>query len=56
MCRRLDVLVAKRKLDAAQIEAGKELLSGIVQMLVALMKSLSERVYPNRAGKDGPAA
>jgi four helix bundle protein len=41
----LDVLVAKGKLTDEQIDAGKERLSGIVKMLVGLLKSLSERNY-----------
>jgi four helix bundle protein len=44
----LDVLVAKRKLTSEQILPGKEQLRSIVNMLIGLLKSLSERKY----GKD----
>ena len=38
----LDVLVAKKVIDASKIEHGKELLTRIVQMLVGLIRSVSE--------------
>jgi four helix bundle protein len=41
----LDVLVAKGKLTAEQIDPGKERLSKIVKMMVGLLKSLTERNY-----------
>jgi four helix bundle protein len=41
----LDVLVAKRKLTAEQIEPGKERLSRIVKMLIGLNKKLTQREY-----------
>jgi four helix bundle protein len=47
----LDVLVAKGKLTAAQIEPGKERLSRIVKMLIGLNKSLTEREYETTSRK-----
>jgi four helix bundle protein len=41
----LDVLVARRKLTAEQVEPGKERLCRIVKMLIGLNKKLTERVY-----------
>ncbi len=41
----LDVLVAKRKLTADQIHAGKELLQKVVRMLMGLIKRNSTREY-----------
>jgi four helix bundle protein len=41
----LDVLVAKGKLTAEQIEPGKERLRRIVKMLIGLNKRLTERDY-----------
>jgi four helix bundle protein len=40
----LDVLVAKRRLDHAAIQPGKELLHGIVSMLTGLIDRQSARV------------
>ena len=44
----LDVLVAKGKLTAAQIEPGKERLVRITKMMIGLLKSISEREYQKR--------
>jgi four helix bundle protein len=41
----LDVLVARAKLTAEQVEPGKERLSRIVKMLIGLAKRLTERNY-----------
>jgi four helix bundle protein len=42
----LDVLAAKRKLEEAEIVAGKELLHQVVSMLVGLIKSnAADRLY-----------
>src|SRR6266446_2437052 len=42
----LDVLVAKKKLEAAEIDKGKDALVQIVSMLVGLIKSnSSDRLY-----------
>lgn len=42
----LDVLVAKGKLAAEQVDPGKERLSRIVRMLIGLIQSVTERDYP----------
>jgi four helix bundle protein len=41
----LDVLYARKRLERAELHEGKERLEGIVQMLVGLIKSNSDRVY-----------
>jgi four helix bundle protein len=41
----LDILVAKKLLEKAEILPGKEMLKDIVSMLVGLIKSNSERVF-----------
>ena len=46
----LDVLVAKRVLEAREITDGKELLRPVVSMLVGLIKS----VAPNRVFEESP--
>ncbi len=44
----LDVLVAKKILAPGEVKAGKEILHGIVSMIVGLIKSNSGRVYDGR--------
>ena len=41
----MDVAVAKKILTAESVAAGKELLHGIVSMLVGLARSISDRAY-----------
>jgi four helix bundle protein len=41
----LDVLVAKRLIEAERIHSGKEQLLEIVSMLMGLMKSLNARIH-----------
>ncbi len=44
----LDVLVAKKVILAEEIKAGKEMLHGIVSMIVGLIKSNSSRVHDEK--------
>ena len=46
----LDVLVAKRMIEAERIRSGKEQLLEIVSMLIGLANSLSARIHEDAAG------
>ena len=48
----LDILVAKGKLTAEQIRPGKEILQGVVRMLMGLIKRNSTREYDKGAPAD----
>ena len=45
----LDVLVAKEVVTIEEVRAGKEMLHGIVSMIVGLIKSNSSRVHDGNA-------
>ena len=45
----IDVFVAKRQLTIEVAQVGKEMLVGIVSMLVGLIKNNSDRLYEERA-------
>ncbi len=49
----LDVLVAKKKADAAEVEAGKEMLVEIVSMLFGLIRANSEDRMFEEPGSGG---
>jgi hypothetical protein len=48
----LDVLVARRRIGAAEVEDGKRRLRSIVSMLVRLIERVSSRVAEERTGYD----
>jgi four helix bundle protein len=45
----LDVLAAKKRITAAHVQEGKQMLARIVSMLVGMIKSSSDRLYEERA-------
>jgi four helix bundle protein len=46
----LDVLVVKRQIDGATATQGKEILVGVVSMLVGLLETFSGLVHEDQAG------
>jgi four helix bundle protein len=46
----LDILVIKRQVDAATVEQGKEILTGVVSMLIGLLQSFGAELAEDPAG------